>query len=132
MAELLQDGLEWLAEGLMQVSSREVTYCRDGAGICRLQAVAGSRPLRQLDAYGATLLSWEYTDWLILAADLVLTGRRVLPEAGDRIEERRTGGKTRVYEVMAPGGEPVYRWCDSDHKHLRIHSKLIETKGVCS
>lgn len=130
MAEMLQDGLEWLAASLKIASSRQIYYCRDGAGLCRLQAVAGNRPLRQVDAYGATLLSWEYTDWLILAADLVLQGQGTLPEPGDRIEEQRAGGRTRIYEVMAPGGEPVYRWCDSDHKHLRVHSKLVERKGI--
>lgn len=130
MPEMLQEGLEWLAGELKSASSRQVYYCRDGAGLCRLQAVPGNRPLRQVDAYGAALLSWEYTDWLILAADLVLLGQVTLPQPGDRIEEQRSGGKTRVYEVMAPGDEPVYRWCDSDNQHLRVHTKLVEWRGI--
>ena len=31
----------------------------------------------------------------------------------------------RTYEVMAPGGEPVWRWSDPYHQVYRIHTKCI-------
>jgi hypothetical protein len=132
VTEFLQNGLEWLAGELKGSTSREVVYCRDGAGVCKLRAVPGSRPLRRRDGEGGVLLDWQFTDWIVLAADLKLGGRPVLPEDGDTVEERRPGGKTRVYEVLPPeDDEPSFRFCDSDEKHLRIHTKLAERKGVC-
>ena len=31
----------------------------------------------------------------------------------------------RTYEVMAPGGEPVWRWSDPYHQVYRIHTKCV-------
>ena len=33
------------------------------------------------------------------------------------------GGRT--FEVMAPGGEPVWRWSDPYHQVYRIHTKCV-------
>lgn len=40
------------------------------------------------------------------------------PQVGDEIEFL---GK--IYEVLAPGGEPAWRWSDAFHTAYRIHAK---------
>jgi hypothetical protein len=47
-----------------------------------------------------------------------------LPERGDVIRETQAT-RTFVYEVMAPGKEPPWRWSDVYRKLLRIHTKQI-------
>jgi hypothetical protein len=69
-------------------------------------------------------MEWTDRDFLIHAADLVLAGNPTLPERGDIIRETQ-GGKVFVYEVMAPGGEPPWRWSDVYRKVLRIHAKQV-------
>ena len=84
------------------------------------------RTLLKLDnGYGGVRMEWTDRDFLISAADLMLAGTAVLPERGDRISETQ-GTKTLVYEVMAPGGEPPWRWSDPHRKVLRIHTKQVE------
>jgi hypothetical protein len=38
------------------------------------------------------------------------------------------GAKTFIYEVMAPGKEPAWRWSDVFRKVLRIHTKQVGTE----
>ena len=66
----------------------------------------------------------ESRDFLVLAADLVLAGKAELPRAGDRIRET-DGGQIFLYEVMAPGGEPPWRYSDPYRRALRIHTKFV-------
>ena len=63
----------------------------------------------------------------MLTTDLLLAGVPVLPERGDRIRETQ-GATTYVYEVMAPGKEPHYRYSDPYRKTLRIHTKHVSTE----
>ena len=71
----------------------------------------------------------ESRDFLILTADLVLAGAATLPQRGDRIKET-SGDKVYVYEVLAPGKEPHYRFSDPYRKTLRIHSKQVDLEDV--
>jgi hypothetical protein len=73
-------------------------------------------------------MEWTDRDFLIHAADLILAGEPTLPERGDLIRETQ-GGRTFVYEVMAPGKEPPWRWSDVFRKVLRIHTKQIAVEG---
>jgi len=54
---------------------------------------------------------------LVLADDLVLDAVTTLPERGDVIEEP-AGTITLLYEVMAPGNEPCWRYSDAYRQSL--------------
>lgn len=126
MPDLLQFGSDWLAEMLKAHASRPVVY-RRGAAEVAVQATIGRTLLKLDDSYGGVRMEWTDRDFLIPAADLVLGTGAVLPERGDVIREAQ-GGQTFVYEVMAPGKEPAWRWSDVYRKVLRIHTKQVGTE----
>jgi hypothetical protein len=126
VADLLEQASAWL-DGMRKAHlSRAVTYCR-GEELVEVSATVGRTVFETADAYGVAERS-ESRDFLILAADLVLDGQAVLPERGDRIRETQYG-KTFVYEVMAPGREPHYRFSDAYRRTLRVHTKQVAVEG---
>ncbi|MBE3098896.1 MAG: hypothetical protein IMZ44_17410, partial [Planctomycetes bacterium] len=109
MTDLLEQASAWL-DGMRQKHlAHAVAYCR-GEQSVEVQATLGRTVFEIADAYGVVEQS-ESRDFLILACDLVLGGTQTLPERGDRIRETQDG-KAFVYEVMAPGKEPHYRFSD--------------------
>lgn len=127
MTDVLQAGSNWLADQLKTHASREVVY-RRGAQEVTVQATVGRTLLKLDDGYGGVRMEWTDRDFLIQALDLVLAGSSSLPERGDVIRETQ-GAKTFIYEVMAPGKEPPWRWSDTYRKLLRIHTKQVGTEG---
>jgi len=127
MPDLLQTGQEWLADQLKEHASRQVVYVR-GAQQVAAQATIGRTLLKLDDGYGGVRMEWTDRDFLIQAADLLLGGSPVLPRRGDQIRET-VGAQTFVFEVMAPGKEPPWRWSDPFRKMLRIHTKQVATEG---
>ncbi len=123
MTNLLQSGQEWLANQLKIHASSDVIYQR-GAGQVSVQAIIGRTLLKLEDGYGGVHMEWTDRDFLIQPTDLVIAGLPILPERGDTIRETQSG-KTYIYEVMAPGSEPPWRWSDPHRKLLRIHTKQI-------
>jgi len=122
VADLLEQASAWLDGKRKAHLSRPVMYCR-GEQSVEVRATIGRTVFETADAYGVVEHS-ESRDFLILAADLVLDGQAVLPERGDRIRETQDG-KVYVYEVMAPGKEPEWRWSDGYRRTLRIHTKQV-------
>ena len=124
MADMLERGAAYLEARRDEVMTRAVVYQR---GVARLtiQATVGRTVFEETDANGAYLRT-ESRDFLVLAADLVVGGAAVRPEAGDRIEEISGDGKTYVYEVLAPGREPCWLFADAYRITLRIHTKQVE------
>jgi hypothetical protein len=123
MADLLEAGQQWLAEQLQEHASHSVVYHR-GADSIAVQATIGRTLLKLNDSYGGVRMQWTDRDFLIQAADLVLNGSTLTPERGDRITET-VGLNMSVFEVMAYGGEPPWRYSDPFGKLLRIHAKFI-------
>ena len=128
MADLLQAGQQWLADQLKAFASRSVVY-RRGAESVVVQATVGRTLLKLADGYGGERHEWTDRDYLIPSADLVINQTPITPERGDRIEE--TVGNTKyVYEVMAYGGEPPWRYSDPFGNLLRIHVKLVAAETL--
>jgi len=106
--------------------AQPVTYCRGGQSV-EVQATVGRTVFEIADTYGLVERS-ESRDFLVTAADLVLAGQAVLPERGDQVREAQ-GDKVYVYEVMAPGKEPHYRFSDVYRRTLRIHTRQVVVEG---
>ncbi len=127
MQDLLRNGQAWLTDQLHEHVATEVTY-RRGAEEVTVRATIG-RTLLQLDnGNGGVQMEWTDRDYLIRAADLVLGGNPAQPQRGDKIREN-VGTQTLVYEVLAPGDEPPWRWADPHRQMYRIHTKQIGTEA---
>lgn len=125
MADLLKVGSDWLEGQRKAHAASAVTYCRGELSV-EVQATVGETVF-EVDTGQGAIETTEGRDYLILAADLVLGGAEVLPDRGDRIKET-AGGATLVYEVMAPGDEPPWRYSDPYRKTLRVHTKHVATE----
>lgn len=127
MAGLLEQASAWLEGQRTKHLTRSVTYRRGAQSVEDLPATIGKTTFELDDGDGAVIRS-ESRDYLVLAADLVLGGAQILPQRGDSIVET-LGGKQLVYEVLAPGNEPIWRWSDPYHQTLRIHTKQVEEEA---
>jgi len=126
LGDFLKDASEWL-DGMRHAHmTTGVTYVR-GSSSVELSATIGRTVFELRDDYGG-IEKTEARDYIVRAEDLILDGSAVLPERGDEIRET-DGAKTCVYEVMAPGKKPHWRWSDPYRKALRIHTKHTATEG---
>lgn len=126
MADLLEQGSAFLEDQRHRHMTRPVTY-RRGTDDVTLTATIGRTVFEQADDRGL-VNRLESRDFLIRAEDLLLAGAPELPKAGDVVREEQ-GGRTFVYEVMAPGGEPPFRFSDPYRRTLRVHTKHVGTEG---
>lgn len=127
VTDILQQGSNWL-EGMREThATRPLVYVR-GTDSVEVSATVGRTVFRIDKGYGV-MERVEARDYLVLGSALALNGQTILPNAGDRIREE-SDGKTFVYEVMAPGGEPCWRWSDPYRQTLRIHTKQIDVEGA--
>ena len=124
--DLLNTGAAWLEEQRHQHLTRTVMYER-GADSVELAATVGRTEFEQADEYGVVRRT-ESRDFLVRTQDLVIGGALALPKSGDRVRET-TGATAYVYEVMAPGGEPPFRYSDPKRLTLRIHTKHVATES---
>ena len=128
MADRLKTALARLAERRKAHQGRTVTY-RRGAYSVEVTVSIGETVFRMVVEYGAQVRVVR-RDYLLNTVDLVLNSQRVVPQAGDRIEET-DGDSIYVHEVMGPGGgEPAWRYSDPYRRVLRIHTKHVGTEAV--
>ncbi len=125
MPDVIEMGLAWLDDQRHAHMTRTVVYQRDADAV-EIAATVGRTEFEQVDDFGV-VHKVQSRDFLVRAADLVLAGAPTLPKAGDRIRET-VGAQTFVYEVMAPGKEPPWRYSDPYRKALRIHTKHVATE----
>ena len=126
MTDLLAAGVDWLVNQLKRFAARSIIYCR-GQQQVSVPALSGKQLLKLADGRGNVRMEWTDKDYLIQAADLVLDGKEVLPQRGDQIRDQ-VGDQVFIYEVMAPAGEPPWRWSDPYRKLFRIHVKHVGTQ----
>jgi hypothetical protein len=123
VADLLEKSSAWLEDQREKFMSRTVIYQR-GTDTVEVTATIG-QTLFAVDNGEGAALQVESRDYLIRAIYLVLGGGPVLPRRGDQIHELQDG-VIFIYEVMAPGDEPVWRYSDPYRKTLRIHTKQVD------
>jgi hypothetical protein len=122
MSDLLERSSAWL-EGMREKHrTRPVAYCRDGD--CVTVPATVGKTVFQIARDLGPFERIESRDYLVTASKLVLQGNPILPSRGDIIRET-DGDSVYIYEVMAPGSEPAWRWSDDYRKTLRIHTKYM-------
>lgn len=125
MPDLLETGSNWLENQRHQHMTRPVLYQRDTDTV-ELAATIGRTAFEQADEFGV-IHRIESRDFLVRASDLVIATVQALPKAGDQIRET-AGDQVFVYEVMAPGNEPPWRYSDPYRRTLRVHTKHVATE----
>ena len=120
---LLSRGMAWLSDTLGTAAGESVTYTR-GSDSVSLTAWVG-RTLFATQSVGSTArVEWGERDYLIPVADLVLATVAVTPRKGDRISQV-IDGDTLVFEIVAPGNEPSWRYSDPGRTLYRVHCKRV-------
>ena len=99
---MIRRGLAALRLLQYEVLADDVTYSRDGAAKA-VKAIVGRTVFRSTNDSGHWTRT-ETRDFIIRPDELGL-----VPEKGD--------------EVLAPNGEPVWRWSDPHRTAMRIHAK---------
>ena len=127
MTDLLEQASSWLDEQRIQYMSKLVSYHRGETSIDVLATIG--RTVFEVDDGTGILEKIESRDFLIVAAQLAFGSEPTLPQQGDRIKEI-SGDKVYVYEVLAPGKEPCYRFSDQYRNTLRIHTKQVDSGEV--
>jgi hypothetical protein len=117
-SDLLTKGAAWMANQFAGSAAHAVTYTR-GATSVTISATVGRTVFRYVQE--GVWLRTESRDYLCDPAGLTGLG---LPQDGDRISEE-VDGVTTTYEVMAPGGEPSWRWSGPTRDRVRIHTQRI-------
>ncbi|MGV3483365.1 MAG: hypothetical protein ACO1RT_02975 [Planctomycetaceae bacterium] len=126
MSDLLERGQQWLAGKLTQHATRTVVYRRGELG-AQLLATIGRSTYQQDDGQGIVTRS-QVRDFLIDTHTLLTSIIGTLPRRGDQIVEIEND-KTFIFEVMALGGDPPWRYSDPFRLKLRIHTKQIDSQG---
>ena len=111
---IMEQAAQWLDSQLGITLSVPVIYiCRDGESF-NICATMGRTLFRAENEYGMTIRT-ESRDFIVSRSELPID-----PVQGDLILY-----DGRKYEVLAPNGEPVWRWSGSQHLVRRIHTKEI-------
>lgn len=124
----VRDAVMAAARSLRALAGQPIVYRRpDGRPQSQwpqvsLTAVMAEQMFEAEQTDGQVVL-WQGRDWWIAADELVLDGARSTPQPGDQIIDQQG----RVYEVMSPAGQPVWRMADPYGHEIRVHSKLTES-----
>jgi len=123
MPDLLEQSQEWLTSMNRIYRSRQVIYAR-GAQEKEVPALVGKTVFKVDKGYGL-FERVEARDYLVEVVDLAEFGE---PERGDGVKDT-LNGKVEIFEVMAPGGEPHFRYSDPYRKVFRVHTKHVGTEA---
>jgi hypothetical protein len=126
MPNMLDVGSAWLERMREKHATMDVEYVRGGETFS-LRATVGKTVFQVSREYGLFERT-ESRDYIVDSARLILAGAVTLPKKGDRVRET-DGAKAFIYEVMAPGMEPCWRYSDLQRRALRIHTKLVAQEG---
>ena len=126
MVDMLAQAAGWLSGVRKANMTTVVTYTRSctPAASVPVSATIGATTFQIENEY-SVLVQFTSRDFLITAADLVLGGTVVQPKANDCITESMAEG-TVVYQVLAPGKEPCWRWSDPYRNTIRVHTKQVQ------
>lgn len=111
---MIEQAAEWLEYQRRKELSVPAEYVRRDGTRIEVNVTLGKTLFRAEDQYGVTVRT-ESRDFLIAASELEND-----PERGDSIVYNGCR-----YEVLAPNGEPVWRWSGTYHWARRIHTKEI-------
>lgn len=111
---MFEEAAHWLSSQAQAHFAVSVKYVTRGGEELEVKAVIGKTLFQSADSYGMTATT-ETRDFIIDAEAL-----SVEPQQGDAVIWNGTR-----YEVLAPSGEPCWRWSDPYQIMKRIHTKEV-------
>lgn len=112
----------WL-DSTLKTSEGETVTIKVGGDEVDVTAVVGATPIG-VDFGNGVFQTWQSTDFLIEASELVAGGVSFLPEPGMAFV-RTIGGDEKRFEVMPADDGRVFRYTDPGRAMLRIHTKEV-------
>lgn len=109
---MIKSAVEHLRAIQMQSLAVEIGYTPIGGGELPVRAVVGRTVFRSTDESGI---------WTRIETRDFIVPREQIPSEPQVGDEIAFLGQT--YEVLAPAGEPAWRWSDAFHTAYRIHAK---------
>lgn len=110
---LMRTAVAALRDALSSVNAEEVVYRRHDGMETRIPAIVGRTVFHSRSEHG-TWMRLETRDFIVRVGNMPhdpLPGEEILFDG-------------RCYEILAPNGEPCWRWSDPFHAARRIHAKL--------
>ena len=118
MVTAIQAAQRAAQQASFRVRGESITFARS-ANSCTLTAVRGQSTWERAEVYQGVRASDRSTDWICLAADLLISGSAVLPQRGDTIT---ADGIT--FRVMPFGAtQQLWQYHDPERRYVRIHTK---------
>ena len=122
MTNMLQDGVTCLGTWLKDHAGVTLTYTR-GANSVAITGTVSLHEYQVADAEGIITVV-NSRDYIVHAADLIISGAEITPRAGDRIAET-IDSTVNTFEVMSIDGTRAFEPVDPDNVLLKIHTKRI-------
>ena len=107
---------------LNRFAGDRVTYQDGELTIENVPATPADANEHGIDGDGEVIVGAHDCDWLILRADLVHEGNQVTPRPGATI----TDSNSRQFEVVNGPNNRPFRWSDTRHVRMRIHTDRID------
>jgi hypothetical protein len=122
VADLLQTAMAQLDTMRQSYLAQSISYVRDSTVITSVAATPQQQEFAT-DNMDGTVTVLRMTAWIITVAALSALGT---PHRGDKIRQT-LDGVTHVYEVLPPGGGPVYEEADPYRQCWKIFTKYVGT-----
>lgn len=125
MVNVLEEGAEALKDQLRDFASSKVTYRSGPSSSVEVDATIG-RTIFEVFSASNVVQRTESKDFIFPVVQLDFGSGVVEPKRGDLVEFARDG-RTDIFQVMAPGDEPDWRFADVYRKQYRVHTKHTRT-----
>lgn len=125
---MFEDAMEELIDVLKTEASVSIVYHRpDGLGELTVSIIncwVGQTRFRT-NVGSFSRLDFSDRDYLIPVDELTLDGDLVQPQENDWIEQIINGKPSQQFKLIAPEGEPVWRYSDPQETLYRCHCKKM-------
>ena len=97
---------------------------RRGATEIEINATLGRSRFESVDE-SDMVVDLEMQDFIVRTEDMVMAGNPIVPMNGDEIDHEGGNGVVQTFQVLAPPGEPLFKYEGEARLSMRIHTKQV-------
>lgn len=124
MSSFLNAATAYLGEELKAHESETVVYRRGASVVTGGIAATIGETRYELSNEAGGAIALDSCDFIVQAADLVISSVQTEPRKGDQID-RTVGGQTLTYEVMTLDNDQHFAYCDRGKTRIRVRAKKV-------